>query len=370
MKLFKAGLNDDEDLKEFFGSQVVPGIYDYRVTRPNSFFDQYKISTDDYQTYILRDSEQKIQAMASILFRKAYVNAQEQNVGYVTDLRVSSSRLATLTWAKEFVPVMESESAKRQCNYVFSELEFFESKAYNTLLRRRTRTTRMPRYHLFRKFNLVVIYGKTFFAQPPLTSIKIDYGRTEDLESISRYLQEKSVRRPLRYNFTPEELERRTRSWPNFSLQNFLVARNHQGKIIGCMAPWNNRDVQKVVAHRYHGKSFQVYSTSRTLSALRLARPLPRPGESFNVKHITHGAYDNPDIFYALLDRAYYDCQNQELLVYPNYFGDFTTRAPLSYICVKIPYGFYTLLDNNETLPAFLHPNPFNPAPDFEYSHF
>ena len=228
----------------------------------------------------------------------------------------------------------------------------------------------MPRYHLFRKFNLTVIYGKTFFADNPLETIEIDYGKREDVEEVCTYLREKSVGRPLYFNITAEELERRCRQWPNFSMQNFLIARNPKGKIIGCMAPWNNRDVQKFEIHKFHGKSLQVAYNSRVLSYTRLTRPFPRKGECFKIKHITHSAFDNPDIFYSLLCHAYDDCQNQELLIYPNYFGDYVTRPPRSFISVRIPYGFYTLLDNHMKLPPYLHPNPFLPAPDFAFSYF
>lgn len=370
MQLYQATSKDDEDLKVFFNEQVINGLYDYKVVRPNSFFDQYKLSTKDYVTFLLRDNENKIQAITSILFKKAYINHKEQNIGYVTDLRVSNSRQATLAWTKEFVPALEQARLERQCEYVFSELEQYESKAYNLLLRRRNRNTKLPRYHLFRKFFLTVVYGKKFFAEPPLDSIRINLGQTEDIEPLCHYLQIKSVRRPLRYNISPEELERRCLEWPNFSIQNFLIARNKMGDIIGCMAPWNNRDVQKIVAHKYHGKSFQVQSTSRTLSLFSMTRPLPKVGESFSVKHITHSAYDNPDIFYSLLNRAYDLCQNKELLVYANYFGDYTARPPLSFITVRVPYGFYSVLDNDKKLPQFLHPNPFHPAPDFQYTYF
>ena len=370
MKLFRADLNDDEPIKSFFDSQVIPGIYDYRIIRPNSFFTQYKISTEDHQTFLLKDSNNEIHAMASILFKKSYINAKEQTVGYVTDLRVSGNREATLSWAKEFVPVMKEEKEKRNCEYIFSKLEQYEGAAYNTLLRRGNRSSRMPRYHLFRKFNLIVIYGKKLFATRPLTSIKIHHGRTEDVSDICKYLLEKSVRRPLHYHLTSEELERRCREWPNFSIQNFLIAKNYQGEIIGCIAPWNNRDVEQVVAEKYHDKSFRVYSASKTLSLTGIARPLPNQGSPFKVKHITHAAYDNPDIFYSLLHKAYNECKNKELLIYQNYFGDFASRPPKSFIHVKIPYGLYTLLDDDKTLPKFLHPNPFVPAPDFPYSHF
>ncbi len=370
MRIEQAQSKDDEDLKNFFNNQVVSGLYDYKVIRSHSFFDQYKLTSDDFVTYVLRDEERKIHALASMVFKKGYVNDQEQTVGYVTDLRVSRSREATLSWAQEFVPQFQKARDERGCVYVFSDLEQYESQAYNMLLRRRNRNTKLPRYHLFRKFSIIVVYGKKYFADLPLSSIKIDYGRREDIEALSHYLLEKSVRRPLRYNLRPEELERRTRSWPNFSIQNFLVARNVNGDIIGCMAPWNNRDIQKIQVHRYHGKSFQVYSTSRTLSLVNMTRSLPREGESFSVKHITHGAYDNPDIFYSLLDRAYTDCQQKELLVYPNYFGDYATRPPSAFIHVKIPCGFYSVLDNEMKLPSHLHPNPFTPAPDFQYCYF
>lgn len=370
MKLGIATQQNDEELKSFFNQQVVKGLYDYRVIRPNSFFDQYKLTSQDYQTFFLRNDDGGICAMASILFKKAYINHQEQTIAYVTDLRVSNSRKATLSWAKEFVPALEKAREERQCQFVFSDLEQVENKAYNLLLRRRNRNTRLPRYHLFRKFNLTVIYGKQLFAEEPLSAIKIELGQREDVEPLCQYLQTKSVGRPLRYNITPEELERRCREWPNFSMQNFLIAKNPNDKIIGCMAPWNNRDVQRYEVDRYHGQSQQVYLNSRALSPLRITRPLPSPGDSFKLKHVTHSAFDNPDIFYSLLYRAYEDCNNRELLVYPNYYGEYATRPPLSFISINIPYGFYTVLENEMRLPPYLHPDPFQPAPDFPFTFF
>lgn len=370
MRLELATPQDDNELKTFFNQEIVNGLYDHRVVRTHSFFDQYKLTTNDYLTYFLRDNNKQIKAMASILFKKAYVNDQEQTIGYVTDLRLSASRKATTLWAKEIVQSLEQAKLERQCQYVFSELELYDSNTYNMLLHRRNRNTRLPRYHLFRKFFAIVIYGKKMMAELPLDTIKINYGRLEDAEAVSLYLQTKSVRRPLRYHLSTEELLRRCQSWPGFSIENFLIARNYRGDIIGCMAPWDNSGVQKIVAQRYHGKSFQVYSTSRILSQLALSRPLPQEGQAFNVKHITHSAYDNPDIFYALLCKAYDDCQNRELLVYPNYFGEYSTRPPLSFLEIKIPYGFYNVLDHEMKLPSFLYPNSFQPAPDFQFSFF
>jgi hypothetical protein len=370
MVLSKATAEDDESLKTFLASKAVNGLFDYKVVRTHSFFDQYGLTTDDHHTFTLKDDQGQIHAMASILFRVGYLNDQEQVVGYLTDLRVSPSRQATLSWSKEFVPIFEQLRDERQCRVLFSDLELFESKAYNLLLRRRQIKHPLPRYHLFRKFNLIGIYGRHLFADTPLSSIKISQGTPEDIPDICNYLREKSVRRPLRYNLTDIELEKRVTSWPSFSIHNFLLARSKTGEMIGCMAPWDNSQVQQHMVKKYHGKSFQVFSTSRTLSLLGMTRALPLPGQPLRVKHLTHSAYDNPDIFYSLLYHAYNQCEQKQILVYPNYDGDFVTRPPKSFLSVKIPYGLYSVLDHDQKLASYLHPNPFTPAPDFTYSYF
>ncbi|MCB0379531.1 MAG: hypothetical protein KDD33_13650, partial [Bdellovibrionales bacterium] len=217
MKLIKAGPTQDQVLKDFFNKQVMSGHIDYRLERPNSFFSQYQALTPDYSTYVLQNDQQEIGAMASVLFRKGYVNHQEQMVGYVTDLRVQASRGATLNWEQAFMPVLEKEMEERNCRYLFSTLEQYESQAYNTLLRRRKRPGGLPRYHLFRRFFQVAILGKRFFADEPLSTIEISRANLSDIEAIAEYLREKSVGKPLYFDLPPEEIERRCHQWPEFS---------------------------------------------------------------------------------------------------------------------------------------------------------
>ena len=371
MNFHQATKADDEELRLFFNKQILSGYYDYQLIRPHSFFDQYKLTTNDFVTYFLRNEKNEIHATASILFKKAYINHQKQTIGYVTDLRISSSLLTTFSWTKILLTIGKAKE-ERGCQYLFSDLDQSKNRAYDKLWQNQNQNKNqwIPRYHLFRKFFLVAIYGQNFFHHKPLKSIKIEYAREKDITAICSYLQEKSVGRPLRYSIEPEELGRRCKQWPDFSIKSFLIARNNKGDIIGCMAPWNNSKLQKIIPIRYHGKSFQVYSTSKTLSFFSITRPLPKENESLKAKYITHGAYDNPDIFYSLLVQAYEDCKNKEILIYPNYAGDYMTRPPRSFISFKIPHGFYCLLDKDTKPVAHLHPNPFKPAPDFQYSYF
>lgn len=367
MKLLRAEEKDSEIIKAFYGQQIVGGIVDYRIERPGSFFDQYRLTTKDYSTYLMLDDDGAMQGMASITFRRGYLNRVEQNIGFVTDLRVAPSRKAILMWAHLFMPALRKELHEHQCEYLFSALEQYENQAYNALIRPKNRKTHLPRYHLFRKFYNVIIFGRQPFRKPHLRTIKIEHAGIEHVEEICDYLKEKSVRRPLFYALTPDELLRRFREWPRFSAGNFLIARNHKRDIVGCMAPYNNKEVQQWVVARYHGKSEQVFQTSSLLSTFRLVKPFPDVGEPMQTKFVTHGAYDNPDIFYTLLDRAYEETTRNEFIVYQNFIGDFLTRPPWGFVWVKIPFGYYTLLNRNQPLPSFLRPNPFIPPPEFNY---
>ena len=165
VKLTQAAETDNEEIKNFYNPQVIQGIFNYRIERPDSFFDQYRLYSDNFKTYLLRDDDGSIQAMASVVFRKGYINHQEQTIGYVTDLRVGNSRKAVIQWAQKFMPVLRKEMVKNECKYIFSILELFESQAFNALLRRRNRSNHLPRYHLFRRFNLIAIMGLRFLAQ-------------------------------------------------------------------------------------------------------------------------------------------------------------------------------------------------------------
>ena len=369
MKLIKASEQDSEKIKGFYNEQIMSGTFDYKTVRNNSFFDQYRLLTEDYSTYLLTDEDQEIQAMASVLFRRGYLNSQEQTVGYVTDLRVAPSRTAILQWAQRFMPALRREMDERQCKYLFSTLEQFESQAYNALMRRKNRKTHLPRYFLFRKFFLVAILGRSPFAEAPVRSIQIRRGQESDIEAVSEYLMNKAISRPLYFHVSPEEIQRRCENWPLFSMNNFLIARNSKGDIIGCVAPWNNKEVQQWVLQDYHGKSQRVFQTMKPLSFLRIGKKLPSKEQAFNTLFLTHQGYDNPDIFYALLNQAYNESQRDEVIVYNNYIGEYQSRPSRSFLNIKVPYGFYSLLAGNELLPSFLHPNPFLPAPDFNYVH-
>lgn len=160
MRLCVAEEIDSAKLKEYFALSPQQGPIDLRAQRMGSFFDKYKLYSKDYVTYFLVDDEDQIQGLASITFAPGFINGKEEIIGYATDLRISSSRKAILSWSQHFLPILEKERAKRNCRYVFSVVARSQKTASNAFLRPRSNRRQLPRYHLYRKFSVIGIHGR------------------------------------------------------------------------------------------------------------------------------------------------------------------------------------------------------------------
>ncbi|MCB9073514.1 MAG: hypothetical protein H6623_07815 [Bdellovibrionaceae bacterium] len=368
LQLIEANESHSEMLKKFFADQVVNGHVDYSIRRPNSFFDHYRLISKDFTTALLMDGDHLVGA-ASILFIKGYVNRQEQLFGYLCDLRISQQRTAIQHWSEYFIPYYYKKIAEKNCKYVFTCIEQFENQAYNALIRPRRVKRNMPTYYLMRKLNLAFFLGRWPWSPNPIPAIRISHGWGSDLDELCDYMMQKKVGSRVFINADKDLLMERFEKWPDFSISNFLIARNYKDEIIGCMAPWNNRQDQQYIVRGYRPEADLLKQSLGVTSLLRISQYLPEIGSPFEFKYISHCAVDNPEVFFSLLCQAYSETQRGEILVHTNYFGDFQTRPPLSFITTKIPFGFYSVFPPDEEIPAFLKPNPFAPAPDFNLLH-
>ncbi len=369
VRLVEAEEKHSPILRAFFEEQVVHGHVDYSIRRPGSFFNHYRLFGDDFSTVLLMEDDGTLLGAATICYQRAYFNRQEQTVGFLCDLRIAPQRLAIQQWAHHFIPYLYQKLAEKNCRYVFTAIEQYENQAYNALLRPRKIRRQLPHYYLYRKVNLIFFLGRWPWSPVAMPTIKVSHARPKDLDELCDYMMQKKIGSRLYFNATSEVLEQKFKTWPDFTLNDFLIARNFKGNIVGCVAPWNNRKTQQVIAKNYHGSGLLLYQSSKMSSFLRLSQPMPQVGEPFELKFLTHCSADNHEVFYSLLCQAYLESQRGELLVHTNYFGDFITRAPQTFIATKVPYGFYSVLAPEEDLPGFLKPNPFSTAPDFNFVH-
>lgn len=366
MQLIQATEHDNERLLHYYTKMSLPGPIHLQMRRMFNFFNHYRMQTDDFVTYILQNDEKKIEAIASLLFRDGFISGEPETIGFATDLRVSPTRQAILHWSQNFFPLLEQEKAKHNSRYVFSIVPHAQRQVYNAFIRPRNLRRGLPRYHLFRRFNVVTLHGLWPFHDLPLSGIKIRTAIKEDFAPLAHYLIGKTENRPLKYFNTVDGFRTQLNRWHDLHLENFLIAFDSYNNIIGCTAPWSSERVQRLTPVEYDDKSKNFQDILRVLNWVRVAHPLSKQGQELSFKYLTHLYADNPDIFYSLLYNAFHQSSKKEFLVYTHFNGELLTLPPRSFISGEVPYGLYCILSATDPIPDFLKPRSMQEPPVFE----
>ncbi len=352
MEILKASESDSQRLKAFFERMVLPGAIDFSLQRSGSFFDQYRLFSDDFETLIMVDDDFEIAGMASVLFREGIVRGEKQTWGYATDLRIAPTRKAISQWAQKFLPELESACESRRCKYVFSAVQTSDNQAYNALIRPASHTRRrLPRYHLVNRFRIVGLHGRVPFGEKPLPSIRLSEMKHADLEPLCAYLQEQAMHRTLAHVHTPQNFLEELSRWPGLRISDFRIARDSKGKILGCAALWDGRPVQTYVPQNYNGFAQTLQQTLWLASLTRIVRPMADPLEPMQMQYLTHLCCDSPEVFHRLADDAFERVRRPDFLAYMHFRGNWRTLPPTSFISTSLPYGFYMVLPPNLEAP-------------------
>jgi hypothetical protein len=295
------------------------------------------------------------------------MNGAESLVGFATDLRIAATRQAILQWPDKLLPAMNEAANQRGCEYIFSILNATQTHAYNALIRPRSQRRNIPRYYLYRKYDVVTIHGKVPFSDLPfLSTIRIAPLETNDLEPLANYLHSKAIHKPLSFPYSVELLKERFKKWPGFEPKNFLIAKDARKNIIGCVAPWKASQILGITVLNYTGFGETIYSFSKWFSYFNFVKRLPPVGGEIKIKFLTHLYADNPDIFGALLAESFRISQKNELLSYPHFDRTPLTLPPKNFITSSMPFSIYTVLPPEKPLPEFLQPHKVTPPPEIE----
>lgn len=365
MNLKVATEDDSKRIKVFFDSAVETGSFTYHTTRNESFFSIYKKFSDDFTTYILIDDDEVIHAVATLLFRKGYLNGEEQIIGFATDLKVSNNRKAILNWSNHFLPVLVHEREKRNCKYVFTVVTQAHRQAYNAFIKQRSPKRKLPRYHLFRKFQIVSLHGLLPFVRKPLDSIVTRKATNKDFEELTDFILRHTNPLPLHYSKNRDEFWNSPNTLFGQTIDDFTLALDSKKTIVGCALPWSRSDFESIYLDAYESQGQSLYQGLKFLSWFGITRSLPKPGGELNFKFLNHFYFENPDIFTALLRKVWEDGVNNEFLSFCHFKDNFRTRLPKSFVKSKLDCGFYCLLAPEDPIPDFLKLAQLGEPPEF-----
>jgi hypothetical protein len=187
-----------------------------------------------------------------------------------------------------------------------------------------------------------------------------------DIEPLAHFLRSKTLHRPLSFPYTADLIQHRLTNWPGFNKENFILAKDSRGNIVGSAAPWKASQIFNVNVLNYSGFGETIYAFSRWFSLFKFVKKLPRIGETLPLKFITHLHADNPDIFGALLAESFRITSREELLTYIHFNGMPLTLPPKSFLISQIPFAMYTVLPPEKPLPEFLQLHKATPPPELE----
>lgn len=368
MQINRATEADSDELIHFLSGQPFlsgPPV-DLLIERTGSFFDKFRMQSNDFDTFIIRDYQGKITGTASVVYRTGLINGTPTILAFGSDLRIANDREAIIEWRKLFFPKFKESLEKRNCKMAFATVNFSQGSALNSLIRPRNPRRDTPRFFLLRKFDFVSLHGRSPFIQGnPLNTVKIFEGEANDLEPLVNYLNKKSRNILFAFPYTVELMQERFKSWSGLSLDNFLIAKDVRGNIVGCCAPWKSRS-QYINVTKYSGIGTSFKNLMRAGSLLGFVKSLPSVGHHLNMKYLTHLQADNPDIFRRMLKTALRRTVKDEFLAYINFERDPLKLPPRVFVTSTIPFALYSVLPPGMPLPSYLYPNTFVPAPELE----
>ncbi|MCB0357885.1 MAG: hypothetical protein KDD40_12800, partial [Bdellovibrionales bacterium] len=321
MILRLANENDSQKLIDFYRETDLTTPIQMQLQKQGSFFFQYQMQSNDYSTYILTDptEQDKIKAMISILFRPGVIDHELQNIGYVTDLRISSERKVVLEWAHTLLPTLREAKKQRNCKYVFSVVAEAQHQAMNAFIRPRSVRRELPRYYLYRRFQVISLHGLWPWAIAPLSTISTVPATENDRLELAKYISHKNSERIPNYHPTPEDVLKNLERWQQLKIEDFILAKNHQGKIIGCVALWNSQKYEQFIPTKYDSKSLTLKEMLHFYSYFSTARRLSDIGTPLNFYYLSYLLADNSDIFYSLCYKSHFSVPKNFFLIYPHF---------------------------------------------------
>lgn len=369
MKLITVDQSYNEKLIKNFYTYPVGTSPIMHIERTKDFFAPYRILSDDFETCILVNDKEQILAMMTLIFRKAWIQGKKTTVGYVTDFRVSSFKEAHIYWAEHYLDFLEVNRKKRNCNYIFSIVTTEQEKIYNKLIRPLANKNTLPRYYLLNNFDFVNIHGLFPFPTRPLEQAKIENATQRNKQELFDYILENRKYRPISFAQSIEDVAQQIDRWTDLNIEDFLIARDYQGKIAGCVAPWSNKNLQQIRVTQYNSSTRAARESLQFYSYIGDANQMPLPGGKINPVYLTHLYARHPEVLYSFLYHCQKNSQTSDLLNYSHFNGHLLTTPHKSFIRSKISCGLYLILSPQNELPNFAQPSSTQDPPDFELAH-
>ncbi len=301
--------DDNEALCKIFKSIHLKSSLELTQERDPDFFAMLRMHLGPYYAFAGLTNDHVVGGCASMPRRTAWDGDTKIESGYLCDLRIVPEHRSRNALGEAFDAIFEL-AEKEYGGELFTTVIFdTNERAKKALVGNKQGTISekrrlQPRYREMTKFHMTSVH---FTTPKPAPSQAVNEATSSDRDELFQFLIDGQKRRLLGECLDEELLTRRLATWPGFSLSDFLIARNRQGRIVGCLAPWDTGPFKRTRVLGYHGSMAWVKRGFDLMARLRKYPRLPDPGECFNFSFLTHlEVVDDDSAVLADLLRAAY----------------------------------------------------------------
>jgi hypothetical protein len=327
-----------------------------RFERAPDYFALHEAHSADHVTWIVTRRGRVVSTVSAVVF-PAYVDRSLRTVAYFSDLRQAAGRGLGGLWRSLAAAVVDEIRRELGATHAYCSILRDNRLARASILDSALGRSLGIRH--LRGYRTVSIVGTLPWPRWQGRRIDIRSATVGDGEALREFID--SVSRDLQYApmLDPQTWRRRTEGWPDFSIGNFLIARNPGGRIVGCLAPWDSSRINRIVIDAL---PLRAELLRRAVNATTLVTRRPGiavgPGSHLPDLSLTHVLVENrdPDVFAALLTAAFRVLRRSRRYATLScciYDGDPLWAALQHTVRSSVPMDLYSfLLDRSAEPPA------------------
>lgn len=349
IRLREATPLDSTDLNRFFSEIPTQGLIEFKIHRQIDFFSFYHRLNVQFKTYIMENSLGHIWGTASFIIRQLHCQNCEFKVGFACDLRISSVRQAIIHWGRFFLPKIKNLKNHENIQHFMTSINLTDTNVINAFIRLKNRRSHRPVYELIQKFNLVTLHGFYPLIYKKNPFIKVEKLKLSEKQILIDYIQKKLSLLDLVPHEFLYEFEKTITESILYSWSQFVIAKNDQNEIVGCVHPLSSTLLQDYFPQKYISRANNFRQFLKFASWIGLARKLTKPfsrtnkNQTLNFKFMHFFFFDHPDVMNNLVFHTFKGCKNNEFLIYAYQLENFSMKPPLGSIHTEIPHALYEI---------------------------
>ena len=299
---------DDSDLRRLLRENPMGGEISVSLEREPNVFMAGSIEGGQHHTIIARDcSHGRTVGMASRSVYNGFLNGRPASIGYLSQLRVDRMYRGRVGLLSSGYALMRSLRAPSDLPFDLTTIVADNQVARRVL---GAGLSCLPLYQELDSFTTLML---PLWRRHVRSSdrVRIERGSIERIGDIADCLERNRVRYQFAPWWTPSELLSPERS-RGLAASDFLVA-ERAGRVLGCLALWDQSSFKQIIVRSY-GPTMRRWRPLAEISARLLGTPrLPHPGRPISHVYLSHVAVDDddPEVFGALLARAYNDARDK-----------------------------------------------------------